>query len=245
MIRENAWRRGWRDTRSAWKDWRFLVWEVAVSPITGVILGLTVHPAIGGTVTVAMVLSVLVGVWVGATVRAPYKQRDEAIEFSEQYKAGLEAEQESKITAGRERDDERKARSAAEKQRDNALERLAILESIRPVPGLLVSRAHISFQNGLPEFVNSHNVSSVTDAGIGMIMVVWMQDYADSEYDVNLNVKGGHAELDSVSPGSVTIRTFAYGGTPEDAQDVMEIRVSALGDYASTPSIAGTEGSPN
>ena len=73
----------------------------------------------------------------------------------------------------------------------------------------------------------------MSDGGVGKVIVTWAQDYPDSEYDVILNVKGGHAEIDAVSPGSVSIQTFAYGGTPEDAIDAIDIRISALDSLAS------------
>jgi len=142
-------------------------------------------------------------------------------------------------------------------QRDEARKRLRDLESgISPViptlmagpmgppgpagpagesaPSLLTSRAHITFSDGLPEFTKSTNVSAVTDgAELGLIDVVWNEDYADSEYDVSVTPIGGQGEVVSISPGGLTIQTLSRDGLPTES---MLIRVLAVGDSATTPS---------
>ena len=151
-------------------------------------------------------------------------------------------------------DDEKAARIKAEQERDDALAELATaVSTVTGPPGpvgpagppgslnLLASRAHITSTGGLAEFSRSTNVASVGKDATGRIIVTWAQDYADSDYEVTLNVKGGQAEIDDVSSGGVSIQTFAYGGTPEDAKDIIDIRVSALGEPAASSSMFGTE----
>gem|GEM_PF-4380406 len=76
---ESAWRRGWNDTKQGWANWRFLLTEAVVSPLAGYIVGAFSGNAIAGSVvTIAIVILGLVSIWVGATVAAPYRQRNEA-----------------------------------------------------------------------------------------------------------------------------------------------------------------------
>ena len=84
-LGESAWRRGWHDTKRGWKSWPFLLWEVVVSPVAGVVAGVFNDPVIGTVVGVALVLIGLVSVWAGATASAPFKQRNEARQLA--YKA--------------------------------------------------------------------------------------------------------------------------------------------------------------
>ena len=135
----------------------------------------------------------------------------------------------------------------AERERDDAWTQLAEMEIMHsgpegppgpagppgppgpPGPGLLVSRAHIAFADGLPVFTNSMNVSSITDEGIGAIRLFWIQAYADTDYDVFLTPIGCQAEINSVTPDGVSIQTVDYGGKPTDAPG---IRISAFRESA-------------
>lgn len=75
---ESAWHRGWADTKHAWGDWRFIVLDVIVVPTTGIALALAVSP-VWGTVGALLLAAVsMVSIWIFATLRAPYHQRDEA-----------------------------------------------------------------------------------------------------------------------------------------------------------------------
>lgn len=66
---ESIWPRGWRDTKSGWADWRFWIAEILVGGISAMI-----EPWLG----IFAVLGLAVAVWIGATARASFKQRDEA-----------------------------------------------------------------------------------------------------------------------------------------------------------------------
>lgn len=50
-----------------------------MSPIVGLIVGFLGGPTAGGIVATALVLTGIVSVWIGATMRAPFKQRNEAL----------------------------------------------------------------------------------------------------------------------------------------------------------------------
>lgn len=69
-LNESAWRRGWQDTKTAWKSLPFILLDavgcVVVASIFGVYWGL-------GLFVFAMLCA-----WVGATASAPVKQRNEA-----------------------------------------------------------------------------------------------------------------------------------------------------------------------
>lgn len=61
---QSAWSRGWDDTKSGWSDWRFWLAELFIGGIVAMIdtfLGL------------AFVAVIAVGIWIGATVRAPVR----------------------------------------------------------------------------------------------------------------------------------------------------------------------------
>lgn len=70
-LSESALSRGWRDTTTALKS----LWFWAVEIVGGaVIAAWTTNPWI----TVVFVVSVALALWMGATIAAPFKQRDEA-----------------------------------------------------------------------------------------------------------------------------------------------------------------------
>ena len=73
----SSWRRGWKDTKRGWKSWPFIAWEAALSPLAGTIVGLSIDPILGGVATLSMVISGFVGIWIGATVSAPLRQRND------------------------------------------------------------------------------------------------------------------------------------------------------------------------
>ena len=75
------WRRGWNDTKAGWLDWRFLLLDVGGSPILGVLL----EPLTG----VIAGLGGLVFVWIGATAKAPVRQRNEARVVAQSQTTGL------------------------------------------------------------------------------------------------------------------------------------------------------------
>ena len=78
-TRESSWHRSWRDTKHGWSDWRFLLLGAIVAPLAGFAVGnLTSDTSLGFLTTLGIVISGLVFVWIWATVRAPYRQRDEA-----------------------------------------------------------------------------------------------------------------------------------------------------------------------
>ena len=69
-INQSAWRRGWNDTRTVWTSWQFFFLDAVV----GVVIG-GVFEWYWGLVVVAFGMFC---VWLGATVSAPVKQRNEA-----------------------------------------------------------------------------------------------------------------------------------------------------------------------
>lgn len=69
-LNQSAWRRGWNDTKSIWTSWPFFVLDVVVAGIIGGVFGWYWG--------LAIVVFGMFCVWIGATVRAPYKQRNQA-----------------------------------------------------------------------------------------------------------------------------------------------------------------------
>jgi hypothetical protein len=72
---ESAWRQGWRDTRTAWTSWQFLLVDILGGGLMG-LLGEVLHN--GWFWGLIWAISGLFFVWIGATARAPVKQRNEA-----------------------------------------------------------------------------------------------------------------------------------------------------------------------
>lgn len=69
-LSESVWRRGWQDTKAVWKSWQFYVFDA----LGGVIVGGVFEWYWG----LALVVFGMICVWMGATARAPVKQRNEA-----------------------------------------------------------------------------------------------------------------------------------------------------------------------
>ncbi len=71
QLSETVWRRGWKDTKAGLGDWRF--W--AVETVGGLMIGAATESI---WVTLIFVIGIFAAVYIGATLRAPYRQRDEA-----------------------------------------------------------------------------------------------------------------------------------------------------------------------
>ena len=69
-LSESAWARGWRNTKSVWTSWQF----VTVDVIGGILLGSLIKWYWGLPIIVFGMLCS----WLGATLRAPVVQRNEA-----------------------------------------------------------------------------------------------------------------------------------------------------------------------
>jgi len=110
MVKESVWRRAWKDTENFRNSAKFFwIWEVTGAAVAGVIGGMIgtwltpesptkfqqyFCPAIGGAIGVIVgfvIVFALIFTW--HLFRAPYKQRDDAIELAEQlqqkYNSGL------------------------------------------------------------------------------------------------------------------------------------------------------------
>jgi len=78
-LDESIWRRGWNDTKVRWHQWQFLLLQAALAPSIGLVTGwVTAAPGIGAAAGMLVVVLGLMSVWIGATVLAPLKQRNEA-----------------------------------------------------------------------------------------------------------------------------------------------------------------------
>ncbi len=77
-LLESAWKRGWRDTKTAWTSWQFLL-----SDSIGGILGIVLGHILSGQWYIGILVSIMgfLGVWFGATAKAPIKQRNEARKY--------------------------------------------------------------------------------------------------------------------------------------------------------------------
>jgi len=101
MVKESVWRRAWKDTETFRKSAKFFwIWEVTGATVAGVIGGIigawltpensgtlqqSLYPAIGGAVGIivgAVIVFALIFIW--HLFRAPYRQRDDAIELAKQ-----------------------------------------------------------------------------------------------------------------------------------------------------------------
>ena len=70
ILSESIWARGWADTKRGIRTWQFWALEV----FGGGLLAIFSHPLVG----LVFVAGVVAAIWIGATVRAPFEQRDEA-----------------------------------------------------------------------------------------------------------------------------------------------------------------------
>ena len=83
-LRESLWRRGWNDTKAIWTSWPFYILDAVVAVVIGGILGWYWG--------LAIVIFGMFCVWIGATARAPVKQRNEARELIEQQRKPSDSE---------------------------------------------------------------------------------------------------------------------------------------------------------
>ena len=69
-LNESAWQRGWQDAMRGWKSVWFIILEAIVAPL----LGLFVE----WWWSIVAVAGGMLCIWIGATAKAPHKQRNEA-----------------------------------------------------------------------------------------------------------------------------------------------------------------------
>lgn len=69
-LNENAWRRGWQDTAQRWKSVWFIILEAILAPLLGFF--------VEWWWSIVIVAGGMLSIWIGATARAPIKQRNEA-----------------------------------------------------------------------------------------------------------------------------------------------------------------------
>jgi len=108
MVKESVWRRAWKDTENFRNTAKFFwVWEVSGAAVTGVVGGIIgawltpegadrlrqyIYPAIGGVVgIIAGAVLVFVFIFTWHLFRAPYKQRDNALELAMQVEEKYES----------------------------------------------------------------------------------------------------------------------------------------------------------
>jgi len=83
-LKESLWRRGWNDTKNIWTSWPFYILDAVVAVVIGGVFGWYWG--------LAIVIFGTICVWMGATARAPVKQRDEARELVEQQRKPSDSE---------------------------------------------------------------------------------------------------------------------------------------------------------
>lgn len=75
--KETIWRRGWRDAKAGWGDWRFLLFEAIMAPGLGSLSGWQLGSGVGTITGLLIVVLGVMAVWAGSTLRAPIHQRNE------------------------------------------------------------------------------------------------------------------------------------------------------------------------
>ena len=70
LLNESVWRRGWQDTKTAWKSLPFILLDAVVCVVVGAIFGW--YWGLG------LFVFAMFCVWIGATASAPVRQRNEA-----------------------------------------------------------------------------------------------------------------------------------------------------------------------
>lgn len=108
MVKESVWRRAWKDTKEFRNSDRFFWgWEVMGAAVAGVIGGMIgawitpensnkfwqyFYPAIGGTVGIVTGIGIAFAfIFIWYLLRAPYKQRDDAIELAMEFRRKYES----------------------------------------------------------------------------------------------------------------------------------------------------------
>ena len=69
LLNESAWKRGWEDTKTAWKSLPFIVLDAVVCVVVGAVLGW--YWGLG------LFVFAMLCAWIGATASAPVRQRNE------------------------------------------------------------------------------------------------------------------------------------------------------------------------
>lgn len=90
-LSESIWARGWSDTKRGLKSWQFLALEV----IGGGVMGFFVNPI----AAIVFLVGVAIALWIGVTVSAPVRQRDEARQYSHFLKEMLNAKVDVRIVS--------------------------------------------------------------------------------------------------------------------------------------------------
>jgi hypothetical protein len=108
MVKESVWQRAWKDTKGFRNSDRFFWgWEVIGAAVAGVIGGMIgawitpensdkfwqyLYPAIGGVIGIVSGLGIVFAfIFIWYLLRAPYKQRDDAIEMAMEFKKEYES----------------------------------------------------------------------------------------------------------------------------------------------------------
>lgn len=81
-INQTVWKRGWSDTKKIWTSWQFYILDAVVAAIIGGLLGWYWG--------LFLVLFGMLCVWLGATLSAPIRQRNEARKIIINLKTELE-----------------------------------------------------------------------------------------------------------------------------------------------------------
>lgn len=161
---ESAWRRGWKDAKRGWTDWRFVIADMVALPLLAVFVSFPI--AIG---VAALSLS---AVWVGATASAPVRQRNEArqaLALSQQELAALnEADGRPILAASQlhirslEHDFGEPGKRGYPQPKTDATRLLRIHVLLTPTNGLQVESVELEVQGKrIPSTWESNEVSSV------------------------------------------------------------------------------------
>ena len=103
MDRENAWRRGWSDTKAAVTSWWFVLADAALGLLTGVVVANWKGTLWGAGAGAGALLGFAFLLLLWNLHRAPIRQRNEAWareEQRDQLRPGIETQLEARITGG-------------------------------------------------------------------------------------------------------------------------------------------------
>jgi len=83
-LSENAWKRGWRDTKKGLGNWLFWILEAIVSPSVALYFN-------NGWIAIVVAIFGFVCLYLGATASAPIKQRNEARKYAVELENSIES----------------------------------------------------------------------------------------------------------------------------------------------------------
>jgi hypothetical protein len=112
-------------------------------------------------------------------------------------------------------------------------------------PVELQAWAILNLLEGMPDLVDSYNVSGFTDNGVRDFTLSWDQNFPDTNYDVFVNPSSALADREVVYPGFVRIRLRQDNVSPEELRRLVVLAVNRGRRGSGENRVAGGDDTPD